>query len=55
MNGALLQVNWAPVWKSGSVLEWLSEPEKMSKAQVQNIPQDLITDYDVASSDPAYL
>ena len=55
MNGALLQVNWAPVWKSGSVLEWLSEPEKMSKAQIQNIPQDLITDYDVASSDPAYL
>ena len=25
MHGALLQVNWAPVWKSGSVLEWLTD------------------------------
>ena len=28
MHGALLQVNWAPVWKSGSVLEWLTDDLK---------------------------
>jgi hypothetical protein len=25
MTGALLQVNWAPVWKSGGLLEWFEE------------------------------
>jgi len=25
MHGALLQVNWVPVWNSGSVLEWLTD------------------------------
>jgi hypothetical protein len=25
MTGALLQVSWAPVWKSGGLLEWFEE------------------------------
>jgi hypothetical protein len=47
MNGALLQVNWAPVWKSGSVLEWLSGPENILH-QIDNAPEEVRTDYDDA-------
>ena len=62
MNGALLQVNWAPVWKSGSVLEWLDVapvwksgsvlerpdgPENI-RDQINNAPDEVRTDYDAA-------
>jgi len=47
MNGAMLQVNWAPVWKSGSVLEWLDGPDNI-EAQIQHTPEEVKTDYDAA-------
>ena len=50
MTGALMQVNWAPVWKSGGLLEWFqAERFKAVSAKIQadeDISEGYVTDYD---------
>jgi len=50
MTGALLQVNWAPVWKSGGLLEWFEEGRFGTiAAKVRNdeeIEESYMTEYD---------
>jgi hypothetical protein len=50
MTGALLQVNWAPVWKSGGLLEWFEEArfarisDKIKNGR--DITECYVTEYD---------
>jgi hypothetical protein len=47
MNGALLQVNWAPVWKSGGLLEWYGKDFKLDVATSAGCAPSWVNDYDL--------
>jgi DNA-binding Lrp family transcriptional regulator len=54
MTGALLQVNWAPVWKSGGLLEWF-EKERFEKISGKIRDSEEITECYVTEYDHTYM